>query len=109
MLRSEDLSHFLSAIASSKIIPILCCLARRECNVGELGESVGLPQTAVATSWQVHALELVRTRREARTSFYSIADDHVIQLVDRLCDIFGDKERDNQQIAYTVIMLSGRI
>jgi DNA-binding transcriptional ArsR family regulator len=101
MSRSEDLSNFLSAIASSKRTLILCCLARHECNVGELSEAVGLPQTVISQHLsKLRALKLVRTRREAQNIFYSIANDHVVQLVDLLCDIFcGDDDQNDQAVA----------
>ena len=59
-------------------IKILCCLTQHELCVCDLAALIGMNQSAV--SHQLRLLKqcrLVKSRRDGKTVFYSLADDHV--------------------------------
>ena len=76
---------------------ILCLLAEGERSVGEIEEILSMPQAAV--SQQLARLRfdrLVRTRREGRTIYYSLANEQVTELMATLYGMFCAPVRDLQ-------------
>ena len=64
-------------------VKILCALAKKELCVCELSKLIGSTQSA--TSHQLRLLrnaDLVRFRREGKRVYYSLADEHVIRLIE---------------------------
>ena len=60
---------------------ILCALSVTELCVCDLAELLGM--TASAISHQLRLMKdarLVRSRREGKTVFYTLADDHIVQI-----------------------------
>ncbi len=89
---SKSASLLLKAVGNEKRLSILCHLAHAEHAVGELSEKVGLSQSALSQHLaKLRRDNLVATRREAQTIYYSLNGDLVIPLLDRLHDLFADE------------------
>ena len=89
---AEAAAALLSAMANPKRLMILCNLVEGEIAVGALAEKVGLSQSALSQHLsKLRALNLVSTRRDAQTIFYSSSSPQVRQVLEVLDDIFHEK------------------
>ena len=73
-----EIADLFKMFADGTRVKILLSLFEKELNVGEITEKIGATQTAV--SHQLRALKhshLVKSRREGKNIYYSLADDHV--------------------------------
>ena len=81
----------LSAIANKKRLLILAHLSKREIAVGQLAEQVGLSQSALSQHLsKLRQYDLVTTRRDAQTIYYSTTNKAVCKILATLTDIFSD-------------------
>lgn len=70
-------------LANPTRLQIVCALAVRELCVGDLAAVVDASPSAVSHHLrQLRQMRLVRHRREGKLTFYSLADEHVAQLLD---------------------------
>ena len=77
-----DLADLFRIFADSTRIKILYSLYEEELCVGAIAQLLGMTQSAI--SHQLRALKqakLVKYRREGKTIFYSLADDHVVTIL----------------------------
>lgn len=86
---SAEAEELLKALANSHRLMILCELKSGERSVSALERVVPLAQSALSQ----HLAKLreggfVRTRREAQTIYYSLADARVSRLIDVLYELF---------------------
>ncbi len=89
MDRARDASDFLKALAHEHRLVLLCLLAERERSVGELEELLSLRQTTVSQQLaRLRLDELVTTRRDGRTIYYSLADERLRQILRVLYEMF---------------------
>lgn len=78
-------SALLKAMSNERRLLILCHLSRGERSVGELGELVGVSQSALSQHLaKLRRDRLVRTRREAQTIYYSLDGGRAQQVLDTL-------------------------
>lgn len=83
--QARKASELLKALSHETRLLILCTLNEGEKTVSELEEMLGLQQAAVSQQLaRLRADTLVKTRREGRQVFYSIADPNVRLVVDAL-------------------------
>ena len=76
-------AEMLKALADPSRLRLLLRLAKGELSVGELAELEQDKITTVSARLKVLATaRLLRRRREGQTIFYSLADTHVLNLVD---------------------------
>ncbi len=62
-------------------VRIIAALAERECSVGALAKWVGISESAVSHHLRgLRQMRLVRARKAGRQVFYSLDDDHVLEL-----------------------------
>ena len=89
---AESAARLLKLLASEQRLLLLCRLIEGESSVGELAEHAGLAQSATSQHLaKMRAEGLVRTRREAQTIFYSLADPAAIRVLQTLAEIYrGD-------------------
>lgn len=88
--RAADAAATLKLIANEQRLLLLCRLSQGECPVSELVELSGLSQSAVSQHLgRLREGGMVRTRREATTIYYRVADQAVHDLIGMLCDRFG--------------------
>ena len=79
-----DLAELFKVFGDSTRIRILFVLFESEMCVCDIAELLGMTQSAI--SHQLRALKnarLVKARREGKTVFYALADDHVKTIIDQ--------------------------
>ena len=79
-----DLSELFRIFGDSTRIRILYVLFEAEMCVCDIAALLGMTQSAIAH--QLRALKnarLVKSRREGKTVFYALADDHVKTIIDQ--------------------------
>ncbi|MBQ8852220.1 MAG: helix-turn-helix transcriptional regulator [Oscillibacter sp.] len=79
-----DLAELFRIFGDSTRIRILYVLFEAEMCVCDIAQLLGMTQSAI--SHQLRSLKnarLVKARREGKTVFYSLADDHVKTIVDQ--------------------------
>lgn len=83
-------SKLLKAMGNAKRLEILYHLADKEMNVGQLEKVVGLSQSALSQHLAILREEnIVKTRREAQTIYYSIKSDKVSKLLQLLDNLYN--------------------
>ncbi len=76
------LAETFQALGDSSRIQIVWALSQGELSVGHLSELVGMSQPAVSHHLRtLRNLKLVRVRKAGRTSFYSLDDEHIENLL----------------------------
>lgn len=73
-----DMAELFRLFGDPTRLKILCSLSQQELCVCDLSNLIGMTQSAV--SHQLRQLKqgrLVKSRRDGKTIFYSLADDHV--------------------------------
>ncbi len=84
-----DAVALLKALANAHRLLILCQLQERELSVGELNATLGLSQSALSQHLAVlRRDELVSTRKEAQTVYYSLKSDEVRAIIDVLHGLY---------------------
>jgi DNA-binding transcriptional ArsR family regulator len=88
--KAVEAAEFLKLLANPQRLLILCrLLAEREMSVGQLGEAVGLSQSALSQHLaKLRDDAVVATRRQAQTIYYRIADKNVARVLRLLKDIY---------------------
>jgi len=82
-------AQLLKTIAHESRLMILCMLVKNEMTVSEINEFVGLSQSALSQHLAVlRQNNLVETRRESQTIYYSLADKDLSHIVTSLHDVF---------------------
>jgi len=77
-----DLAELFKVFGDSTRIKLLSVLMEGEMCVCDLAQMLGLSQSAVSHQLRIlKGAELVRFRREGKTVFYSLADDHVRTII----------------------------
>lgn len=79
----KELADFYKIFGDSTRIKILCVLLESEVCVCDLAEILGMTQSAI--SHQLRILKqnkLVKNRREGKSIFYSLADEHVRTIIE---------------------------
>lgn len=80
----------MKALGNEKRLEILYNLLDAELKVGDLEQLVGLSQSALSQHLAVlRAENIVKTRRNAQTIFYSIKSDKVIKILKMLDNMFN--------------------
>ncbi len=82
-------SDLLRALGNPNRLMIMCQLADGEKSVGELESVVGLSQSALSQHLaRLRRDELVTTRRQAQTIFYSLAGDEATSVIQVLYELY---------------------
>ena len=77
-----DLAELFKIFGDSTRIRILFALFDEEVNVGGLAEGLSLSQSAVSHQLRIlKASRLVNARRDGKSIYYSLADDHVRTII----------------------------
>lgn len=80
----DDMSQLFKALSDPTRIRIINILMDGERNVQQITEQVGMTQSAVSHQLGLmRAIHLVRSRRDGRQIFYSLDDQHVVDLFQR--------------------------
>ena len=74
----SELADFYKVFGDATRIKILCVLLESEMCVCDLAEVLGMTQSAISHQLRMlKQMKLVKNRREGKTVFYSLADDHI--------------------------------
>lgn len=74
----RELADFFKVFGDTTRIKILCVLFQSELCVCDLAEVLQMTQSAISHQLRVlKQMKLVKNRREGKTVFYSLADDHI--------------------------------
>jgi ArsR family transcriptional regulator len=95
-------SNFLKGMANETRLVILCALAEGEKNVGELEDILGIRQPTLSQQLaRLRADKLVRTRRESKQIFYSLASEEAELVLGLLYKLFcmGESAQKEQRPA----------
>ena len=77
-----DLAELFRVFGDTTRIKILYALFESELCVSDIAQAVGLSQSAVSHQLRVlKASKLVKFRRDGKTVFYSLDDDHVRSII----------------------------
>jgi CRISPR locus-related DNA-binding protein len=88
--RADETARFLAVLGNSKRFAILCHLVGGEMSVGTIAEKVQLSQSALSQHLaKLRSEELVETRRERQTIYYSCRSDEVKRVLATLDGMFG--------------------
>lgn len=86
---AADAASLLRSLANEKRLMIVCQLMGREMSVGEICDAIGARQSTVSQQLAILRNEgVVKSRKEAQTVYYSLADDGVRKLVAVLHEMF---------------------
>lgn len=89
---SADASAILAAMANERRLRILCLLIEAEHSVGALADKVELSQSALSQHLaKLRALNIVSTRRQGQTIYYSFACADSGKILDMLDGLYGQK------------------
>ena len=87
----KQASSILKAMSNPHRLLVLCQLAGGEKSVGELEKIIGLSQSALSQHLaRLRRQNLVKTRRQAQTIFYSLDGDEAARIIGALNDIFTE-------------------
>ena len=87
--KAGQASRLLKSLANDRRLLILCHLSEHEKSVGELEQLVDLSQSALSQHLaRLRRDELVQTRREAQTIYYSIASAEAGAVLKTLYDLY---------------------
>ena len=77
-----ELAELYKVFGDSSRVRILCTLSQQELCVCDLAELLRLSQSAVSHQLRVlKSSKLVKFRKEGKTVYYSLADDHVCRIL----------------------------
>ena len=87
--QSTEAAGFLKALSNQNRLMILCHLIEEELSVTALNEKLPLSQSALSQHLAVlRKDDLVSTRRESQTIYYSIGDARVKEVIQTLHRLF---------------------
>ena len=76
-------ASFFKVVGDETRMKILCTLATRELCVNDIAEAVEMTKSAVSHQLRMLKEEgLVKSRREGKNIFYSLDDQHVVDILD---------------------------
>lgn len=79
-----DLADLFKIFGDTTRIKILYALRESELCVNQIAEKLNMTQSAVSHQLQIlKQSKLVRFRRDGKTIFYALNDDHVVTIIDQ--------------------------
>lgn len=87
-----DLAELFKIFGDSTRVKILYSLLDKEMNVTEIAQSLSMTQPAISQQLRVLKLNgLVKFRRDGKSLIYSLADEHVKQILNIGLEHLGDR------------------
>ncbi|WP_107990552.1 metalloregulator ArsR/SmtB family transcription factor [Breoghania corrubedonensis] len=87
--KAKQASDYLKALAHENRLLILCILSEGEKSVTELESMLSLRQPTVSQQLaRLRAENLVSTRRDGKTIYYSLGDENVRRILATIYDMF---------------------
>ncbi|MEY9626320.1 ArsR/SmtB family transcription factor [Sinorhizobium fredii] len=92
--KAAEAAEFMRLFSTPSRLMLLCHIAQQEQSVSDIQSDLGLKQPALSQQLaELRQAGLVKTRRESRTIYYSIADHRVEAVMDLLFGLFCAAER----------------
>lgn len=83
----QDLGEFFKVFGDVTRLKILYVLLCSEMCVYDIATLLGMSQSAISHQLRVlKQMDLVKNRREGKTIFYSLADDHIVTILSQGLD-----------------------
>ncbi len=80
----QSLADFYKIFGDMTRVKILCVLSQSELCVCDLAEVTGMTQSAISHQLRVlKQSKLVKNRRDGKTVYYSLADDHIQSILNQ--------------------------
>ncbi|MGX8698853.1 MAG: ArsR/SmtB family transcription factor [bacterium] len=77
-----DLAELFKVFGDTTRMKILYVLFEQELCVSDMAEVLGISQSAISHQLRlIKSARLIKSRREGKTVFYSLADDHVTTII----------------------------
>jgi DNA-binding transcriptional ArsR family regulator len=87
--KAPQAADLLRQLANANRLLILCHISQEERSVGQLEQDLGIRQPGLSQQLgELRQSGLVKTRRESRSIYYSIADDRAEAVMAMLYEIF---------------------
>ena len=87
--QAEQVAQTLTAMANPKRLVVLCTLLAGEKSVGDLAAIVGLSPAALSQHLgKMRVLDLVSTRRDGQTIYYTLASPEVRAVLETLYRVY---------------------
>lgn len=89
-----DIADFFKIFGDSTRIKLLYALYNKEMCVADLAKEIGISQSA--TSHQLQTLKvnrLVKFRRDGTTLYYSLDDEHIMQIISLAIEHLKEKKQ----------------
>jgi ArsR family transcriptional regulator len=81
---ASDVAELFRALSDTSRIKLMAALVDGETNVGALAAAAGISESAVSHHMRhLRQLRMVHARKEGRQVFYSLDDQHIIDLFRR--------------------------
>jgi len=86
---ARDAANLLKKLGNEHRLLVLCTLIKGELSVGELNAVIPLSQSALSQHLtSLREADLVQTRRESQTIYYSLRGDEAIKIIKVLQSIY---------------------
>lgn len=90
----EQVSMILKSLSNPNRLTALCAMCEGEKSVGQLEGIVGISQSALSQHLaKLREDNLVKTRRDAQTIYYSVSHPQVIDMITFLNQIYARKDQ----------------
>lgn len=90
---ATEAADFLKSLGNENRLLILCHLSEGEMSVSELETALGLRQPTLSQQLaRLRSDELVDTRRDGKTIYYSLASEEVRKILDVMYNLFCSAE-----------------
>lgn len=87
-----NLADFFKVFADTTRIKILYVLLCQEMCVCDIADTLKMTQSAISHQLRVlKQMDLVKFRREGKTIFYSLADDHIVSILNQGLDHINEE------------------
>jgi len=95
--RAAEVADLLKLVANQQRLVLLCRLREGEASVGELVALCGLAQSSVSQHLaKMREGGILDTRRDAQTIYYRLVSPHVDDLMEFMCDRFGETSSETK-------------
>ena len=95
-----EAAALLKVLSNEKRLLILCTLAGGELSVSDLNARIPMSQSALSQHLsKLRAQNLVTTRRDAQTIYYSSSSDAVLKVLKTLTEIYGEETAPAERAA----------
>lgn len=89
----EEMSKFFKVFGDSTRIKIMYILAQKETNVCDISKALFMTQSSISHQLSyLRQVNLVKARKEGKTVFYSLADDHIVTIFKNGLEHVTEKE-----------------